>query len=101
VEELRERTGPRTVRLRVDGDHEALAASLRAQTWTETVERSGSGLRVAVSSLEEAQRGIPRIIAECGVGLVRFEAEEATLEDVFVELVGQGGAARPGPGEAP
>ena len=45
-------------------------------------------MRVAVSDLATAQREIPAAIAEARVALRRFEIEEASLEDVFVELVG-------------
>ncbi len=47
---------------------------------------------MTVSDLPAAQREIPAAIAAAGVALRRFEIEEASLEDVFVELVG--GAAR-------
>jgi ABC-type uncharacterized transport system ATPase subunit len=35
-----------------------------------------------------AQREIPAAVAALGLGLRRFEVSEASLEDVFVELVG-------------
>lgn len=53
-------------------------------------EPTGNGaLEVTVSDVAAAQRGIPVIVAALGLGLVRFEAGEMGLEDVFVELIGQ------------
>jgi ABC-type uncharacterized transport system ATPase subunit len=49
-------------------------------------------LRMTVSDLPAAQREIPAAITAAGVALRRFEIEEGSLEDVFVELVG--GAAQ-------
>jgi ABC-type uncharacterized transport system ATPase subunit len=43
---------------------------------------------MTVSDLAAAQREIPAAIGTTGVLLRRFEIEEASLEDVFVELVG-------------
>jgi ABC-type uncharacterized transport system ATPase subunit len=43
---------------------------------------------VTVSDLSAAQREIPAAIVSAGVALRRFEIEEGSLEDVFVELVG-------------
>jgi ABC-type uncharacterized transport system ATPase subunit len=45
-------------------------------------------LHLTVTDLHAAQREIPAAIAAAGVALRRFETEEASLEDVFVELVG-------------
>ncbi len=73
----------------VEGDDAAAVAGLLAgRAWlgrSETVERT---LRMTVSDLPTAQREIPAAIAAAGVALRRFEIEEASLEDVFVELVG-------------
>ena len=47
---------------------------------------------MTVSDLPAAQRDIPAVIAAAGAALRRFEIEETSLEDVFVELVGEAGA---------
>jgi ABC-type uncharacterized transport system ATPase subunit len=56
--------------------------------WLKTLEPAGRTLRATVSDLLVAQREIPAAITAAGVALRRFEIEEASLEDVFVELVG-------------
>jgi ABC-2 type transport system ATP-binding protein len=66
----------------------AVADALRGRSWLKSIETDGRTLRLAVSDLATAQREIPAAIAAAGVALRRFEIEETSLEDVFVELVG-------------
>ncbi len=66
----------------------AVADALRGRSWVKSIETDGRTLRLAVSDLATAQREIPAAIAAAGVALRRFEIEETSLEDVFVELVG-------------
>jgi hypothetical protein len=42
---------------------------------------------VVVDDLGLARRRVPVLIAQLGLGLVRFEQIETSLEDVFVSLV--------------
>ena len=53
-----------------------------------SLETEDRTLRMTVADLPTAQREIPVAIAAAGVALRRFEIEEASLEDVFVHLVG-------------
>ena len=53
------------------------------------VERSGASLRLTVSDLATAERALPAVIAAAGLALRRLEADEVSLEEVFVELVGE------------
>jgi len=74
----------------------AVADALRGRSWLKSIETDGRTLRLAVSDLATAQREIPAAIAAAGVALRRFEIEETSLEDVFVELVGgPGGSGGP------
>ena len=83
-------------RLVVEVESDAAAAAVTAQltgrAWVKAVTATGGTLSMTVSDLPAAEREIPSAIAAAGVGLRRFHIEEASLEDVFVELVG--GAAR-------
>ena len=73
-----------------------VADALRGRSWLKSIETDGRTLRLAVSDLATAQREIPAAIAAAGVALRRFEIEETSLEDVFVELVGgPGGSGGP------
>ena len=76
--------------MEVDGDGAAAAVAglLAGRSWLRSIETADRTLRMTVSDLLTAQREIPATIAAAGVALRRFELEEASLEDVFVELVG-------------
>ncbi len=49
--------------------------------------RDGRELVVEVTDLEVAYRDVPALVARLGLSLRRFEADEVSLEDVFVDLV--------------
>ena len=66
----------------------AIAAALAGRAWVRSLETTEQTLRLTVSDLPTAQREIPAAIVAAGAGLRRFETEEASLEEVFVELVG-------------
>ena len=76
------------VELEDDGAAALVASELAGRTWLKSVDTAERTLRIAVSDLLAAQREIPAAITSAGVALRRFEIEEASLEDVFVELVG-------------
>jgi ABC-type uncharacterized transport system ATPase subunit len=75
-----------------EGAAASVANELAGRTWLKSVEVVDQMLRMTVSDLPAAQREIPAAITAAGVALRRFEIEEGSLEDVFVELVG--GAAQ-------
>jgi ABC-2 type transport system ATP-binding protein len=61
---------------------------LAGRAWVKSLDADDRTLRVTVIDLSTAQREIPAAIAAAGVALRRFEIDEASLEDVFVKLVG-------------
>ncbi len=73
--------------LEVD-DQAAVARALQGQPWLEQLERQGHTLRLTVRDVEAAQRALPGLIAASGLALERLELDETSLEEVFVELVG-------------
>jgi ABC-2 type transport system ATP-binding protein len=85
---LKRRAGADWIVVEVDGDARALADRMAGAPWLRTADPSGSSLRLAVLDLAQAQRAIPEAVAGLGLGLRRFELAEASLEEVFVELVG-------------
>ncbi len=76
------------VELEDDDAAAAVARAMSGRAWLKSLETTDRTLRMTVSDLPAAQRDIPAAIATAGVPLRRFEIEEASLEDVFVELVG-------------
>jgi ABC-2 type transport system ATP-binding protein len=99
IAELTARAASNKLVVQVEGDGAAasVASELAGRTWLKSVEVVDQMLRMTVSDLPAAQREIPAAITAAGVALRRFEIEEGSLEDVFVELVGGaalGGAAQ-------
>jgi ABC-2 type transport system ATP-binding protein len=90
IDELTERATANRLVVEVEGEGAAaaVASSLAGRPWLKSVETTDRTLRMTVSDLAAAQREIPAAIGTTGVLLRRFEIEEASLEDVFVELVG-------------
>jgi ABC-2 type transport system ATP-binding protein len=94
IAELTARAAANRLILQVEGDGAvaAVAGLLAGRPWVRSIETEEQALRITVSDLPTAQREIPTAIATAGVALRRFEIQEASLEEVFVERVG--GAAR-------
>ena len=92
VTELTGRFASNRLTLEVEDRGSALALSrvLTGRPWIQSIDTAERTLRIAVSDLPTAQRDVPAAIAAAGVALRRFEIEEASLEDAFVELVGGG-----------
>ncbi len=87
IEELKARHGgAHRVVIEVD-DTPRLQEVLAAETWAAAVTRDGRELLVEVVDLEAAYRQVPALVARLGLALRRFEADEVSLEDVFVDLV--------------
>jgi ABC-2 type transport system ATP-binding protein len=90
IAELTARAAANRLVVEVEGDGAAasVASELAGRTWLKSVEVADQTLRITVSDLPAAQREIPAAITAAGVALRRFEIEEGSLEEVFVELVG-------------
>jgi ABC-2 type transport system ATP-binding protein len=89
IDELKRRHG-RGQRLLVEVDDPTrLAQALVSLPWVGLIERDGATLRLTVGDLAVAERELPGVIAATGLGLRRLEADEVSLEEVFVELVGE------------
>ena len=67
---------------------DALLAALREQPWVASVTREGAAVRVTTSEPEVAGRAILPLVVAAGVTLARFERGRASLEDIFLRLVG-------------
>ena len=82
--------------VRVRPPLEPVAEALRAATWVSDVSDAGFGvLRVDVTSVPEAERGIVGALAGVGARVISLEPVTADLETVFLELTAgafEGGA---------
>ena len=87
IDELRARHGgAQRVVIEVD-DPQRLEQALAAEVWAGAVRRDGRELVVDVTDLELAYRAVPALVARLSLSLRRFDADEVSLEDVFVDLV--------------
>jgi ABC-2 type transport system ATP-binding protein len=72
-----------------DGTLERLAAALRAVGGVTAVETGPAVLRVAISEDGDVSQRLLAAIAATNIGLIGFERQRPTLEDVFLQLVGR------------
>ena len=91
IDELRSRRGGlNRLSIEVD-DPRRLWEALAGAPWLRTVEAGDEGeLLVTCDDVEAAQRELPALVGRLGLALRRFGVDELDLEDVFVDLVGEG-----------
>ena len=88
VEELKTQYGGSSrYALDVTSETARLRATLVTEPWVGRMVDTASGVELTVNDLDLSRRRVPAIVAGLGVGLVRFEPIETSLEDVFVSLV--------------
>jgi ABC-2 type transport system ATP-binding protein len=89
IVELKKRYGTQRVVVEVTEGTDALAVAITRCHWAKSITRGAQNeIEVTVSDVDTARREIPALIARQGAGLIRMEAGEMGLEEVFVELVG-------------
>ena len=72
------------IRCRVLED--SVVEALQAARFVGAVHRSGDELRVEVTSLDEAEKGLVRVLADAGAAVVEMEPLGRGLEEAFLEL---------------
>ena len=92
IEELRSQRQQSVFELEFEEDPGPMAAGLAGLPWVKSMEGHRRGerhlLRVDVSDVEVAKRELPRLVYESELTLLRLELPSASLEDIFMELVG-------------
>ena len=89
ITELKDRYGASRLLVEVTERVDELATRFAAEPWAGEVARvNGNSLSITVSDLDAARVAIPAAVAARGLGLIRLEAGEVSLEEVFVDLVG-------------
>ncbi len=88
IDELKRRHATNRLLFQVEGSSTALTTKLRSRPWLETLEEKDGAVRVATRDVTTARREIVAEIAALQLGLIRFELEDPTLEEVFVGLLG-------------
>ena len=92
IDDLRAQRGKSLFEVEFEGDETPALARLEDIPWI----RSSKVLRrnervvlqVDVSELETAKKELPRLVVDSGLTLLRYELMVASLEEIFMELVG-------------
>lgn len=76
--------------VRVRPPLEPVEEALRAAPWVHTIHREGrEALRVVATSLDDAEAGLARVLADAGAHVVSVEPASGDLEQVFLQLMGR------------
>ena len=93
IDEIRSSQHSSLFRVEVEEDPAPLAALLAGREWLASMEERPQGDRhlfqVQVSDMDTAKKELPRLVYESGLTMVRYELAQASLEDVFLDLVGE------------
>ena len=94
IDELRHKYTHSAFEIEFLEDATAFVASLKEIDWLTdpqlTVESGAPVLRVGALDIERARRELPRLISESGLTLARYELVLPDLEEIFMEIVGDG-----------
>ena len=94
IDEIRSSQHGSTFKIEVEEDPAPLASLLGGREWLTSMEGSTQGdrhlFRVEVSDMDRAKKELPRLVYESGLTLLHYELAQASLEDVFVDLVTEG-----------
>jgi ABC-2 type transport system ATP-binding protein len=88
IDDLKRRHATNRLVFQVEGSSTVLTTRLRSRPWLETLDEADGAIRIATSDVATARREVVAEIAALQLGLVRFEQEDPTLEEVFVGLLG-------------
>jgi ABC-2 type transport system ATP-binding protein len=91
VSDLHARFALSSFEMEFEDDPSAFVTVLEAQPWIKKVEKlqinHTPGLRVQAGDVAQAKHMLPQLIAQSGLGLLRYELTMPSLEDIFVKLV--------------
>jgi ABC-2 type transport system ATP-binding protein len=95
IEKLRERYARSVFELQFEEDASHLISELETLPWVAKVEmvtlNGEPVIRLQARDANRAKLELPRIVVSRGFALVRYELTLPSLEDIFIELVGNGG----------
>jgi ABC-2 type transport system ATP-binding protein len=79
--------GSSRIILETDADHSVLEKLLQDTKWILEFSRDESVFIIKPEKDSDPGRDIPALLAGSGIGLIRYEQAEPTLEDIFVKVV--------------
>ncbi len=89
LQELKSRYAKPIFLVELDSESLAFERRLKDFSWVLGIERERNRLKIKVNDIRVGQIEIPRLLSQTQVLLRNFEIVEATLEDIFVEMVGE------------
>ena len=93
IDELLSKQQGSVFELEFEEDPAPMAKRMAGVPWVRSMEGHKRGdrqvLRIDVSDIDVAKRELPRLAIECELTLLRYELPSASLEDFFVELIGE------------
>jgi ABC-2 type transport system ATP-binding protein len=97
IDDLRRQQGSFVFLVQVEEDPAELVGQISRAPWVSSVESASTdqlhALRVEASDLDTAKTQLPRLVYESGLTMLKYELMSASLEDVFMDVVGNGGGA--------
>ena len=97
IDDLRRQQGSSVFLVQVEEDPADLVSRISRASWVSSVESASTeqlhALRVEASDLDTAKTQLPRLVYESGLTMLKYELMSASLEDVFMDVVGNGGGA--------
>ncbi len=92
IDELRSGRQQSVFELEFEEDAGPMAKRMAGIGWVKSMDGFKRGdrqvFRVDVTDVRVAKKELPGLVYECGLSLLRFELASSSLEDIFMELVG-------------
>jgi len=87
VEKLRQKYGGNCILINLTEISEGLFDTLNSIDWIIGLEKSENTIKLTVNDTNRAYYELPKIFTAAGVGIIKLETIETTLEDIFVRMV--------------
>ena len=89
ISALKDRYSRDSFLLELKGDPETLLVRLEASSWCRNASASENIIEFKSDNAEAAEKELPALVAELGLGIKKFEAVKYSLEDVFMRVLGE------------
>lgn len=88
IEELKEKYSNPIISFEILETNSNLMDILDTQDWIVTTKENFNTYKVTVNNIEIARRKLPKLITDSGMTLLKYQMETASLEDIYLRLVG-------------
>lgn len=87
VKKLRQKFGGNRILINLTEISQELFDTLNSIDWIIGLEKSENTIKLTVNDTNRAYYELPKIFTAAGVGIIKLETIETTLEDIFVRMV--------------